>query len=166
MARLLGELTHSTLRICPPGQPQCFVAIPYDSEFDVVFETIQCTLESTPYNWRVIRAKDDVRTPELLGNVVQHIEESRRYVADVSLMNSNVLMELGMMLSRDRDAVLLLADEKTARELPVDIRGIVNLTYPARLRADRDGFKRFFQHDLVQFSKYLALKGQGPSSKV
>src|SRR5262249_24073495 len=90
VARLMHTLDEpGSERAEQPGPPHRFVALPYSSDLGSVYDAIREVLEAPPTLWRVFRADQNVKTLELLPNVLHNIENSRRYVADVSGANQN-----------------------------------------------------------------------------
>lgn len=140
-------------------EPRCFVALPYRDSFEPVWTTIQSVLQAPPYEWNVVRADLDVHKPLLLEGVLNHIENSRRFIADVSGESASVLIELGMMLQKDAMSTLLLVDEDTFERLPTDIKGVIYMVYPAALRDSPTEFKAWFEREIRSRRHFIAMYG-------
>lgn len=141
------------------AQPRCFVALPYRPSFDPVWTAVREVLEAPPYGWTVIRADLDVREPSVLEGVLYHIENSRRFVADISGNSASVLIELGMMLQKDAQSTLLLADEQTFARLPADIKGAICMVYREELRNDPNEFGAWFAREILARKHFIAMHG-------
>jgi hypothetical protein len=125
VAGLLGRL--QDMQIPPKGTEfgKCFVALPYRDGFANVWHAVNDVLGAAPYHWKMTRADEDVRPVGLINNLMSHIDSSQRFIAEVSGYNPNVLLELGMMLQKSKNATLILADTESADRLPIDLRGEV-----------------------------------------
>jgi len=141
------------------SEPRCFVALPYRRAFDPVWAAIQSVLQAPPYEWSVVRADLNVDKPLLLEGVLNHIETSRRFIADVSGESASVLIELGMMLQKDAMSTLLLVDDDTFERLPTDIKGAIYMKYPAALRDNQAEFKAWFEREIRARRHFIAMYG-------
>ena len=157
----LAEVTDALFAAAPrtTAQPRCFVALPYRPSFDPVWTAVREVLEAPPYGWTVIRADLDVREPSVLEGVLYHIENSRRFVADISGNSASVLIELGMMLQKDAQSTLLLADEQTFARLPADIKGAICMVYREELRNDPNEFGAWFAREILARKHFIAMHG-------
>lgn len=99
----------------------CFVALPYREAYAEVYAALEAVLESPPYFWDVIRAKDELHKGMLWENIKQHLARAHCFIVDLSEPNPNVLIELGRMDSFDRPKLLLR--RVGAPELPADLSG-------------------------------------------
>ncbi|HEX2691702.1 MAG TPA: ATP-binding protein [Kofleriaceae bacterium] len=141
------------------AQPRCFVALPYRASFDPVWTAVRSVLEAPPYGWTVCRADLDVHEPSVLEGVLHHIANSRRFVADVSGDSDSVLIELGMMLHKDAQSTLLLADERTFARLPTDLKGTICMVYREELRNDPIEFGAWFAREILARKHFIAMHG-------
>jgi len=146
------------------AQPRCFVALPYRASFDPVWTAVRSVLEAPPYGWTVCRADLDVHEPSMLEGVLHHIDHSRRFVADVSGDSDSVLIELGMMLQKDAQSTLLLADERTFARLPTDIKGTICMVYREEMRNDPTEFGAWFAREILARTHFIAMHGELPPS--
>jgi hypothetical protein len=145
------------------AHPKCFVALPYIAEFDPVWRALRSVLGDEPYRWEVIRGDEDVRIPDLLAGISAHLASSRRFVADVSNNNPNVMLELGMMLARDVRSTLVLADTEAFKALPADLRGHICLVYPPELRRDEVRLRRWLAEHVTRHPDFIAMRGVAPA---
>lgn len=162
LEQTLGGRTSSTIRM---AQPRCFVALPYRESFDPVWSAVRSVLEGPPYGWTVVRADKDIHEPSVLEGVLNHIENSRRFIADVSGESASVLIELGMMLQKDAHSTLLLADERTFASLPTDIKGTICMVYPEELRGDPARFGAWFGREILARKHFIAMYGGTSQSR-
>jgi HSP90 family molecular chaperone len=156
LEKTLGSSASSAIRLVPA---RCFVALPYRPAFEPVWTAVQSVLEGAPYGWTVVRADQDIHEPSVLEGVLNHIENSRRFVADVSGESSSVLIELGMMLQKDAQSTLLLADERTFARMPTDIKGTICMVYHEELRGDPVKFKVWFSREVRARKHFIAMYG-------
>ena len=136
----------------------CFVALPY-SGFENIWEGACQVLSSLPYNWNVIRADRLIQDTFLLPNVQGHIKKSHRFIADISGLNPNVMIELGMMVENFEEGLLILCDESTSQTIPADLRGKLLVVYPDHLREDKEAFAALFTEKIKAFDDWVTLTG-------
>src|SRR5262249_27971247 len=117
-------------------------------------------LGAAPYHWRMTRADEQVLGIGLLNSLMRHIDASQRFVADVSGSNQNVLLELGMMLLKNKQATLILADRETAEMLPIDLGGEPCVVYDAPLRRDREALREWLRQEVRKHVFFSALAGK------
>lgn len=139
----------------------CFMALPFKGDFTVVWKAVNGVLSKSPYNWRVIRADEHIQEADLFDNVKAFIASSRRFIADISGFNHNVLIEVGLMLENNPDGLLIICDEETRKNIPVDLRGKLMLVYPAALRESEEQMADFFREKIQPFKAWIALAGAG-----
>lgn len=163
--QMLGGLEHTLGSVAPSAtvvaEARCFVALPYRPAFDPVWTAVRSVLEAPPYSWIVVRADQEIHEQSLLEGVLSHIEGSRRFIADVSGDSASVLIELGMMLQKDAQSTLLLADEQTFARLPTDIKGSICMVYREELRSDPIRFRAWFARELRARTHFIAMCGAG-----
>lgn len=105
----------------------CFVAMPFgDPSMNRVFEALRAVLEDFPYCWEVKRADHEVHG-KLDDNLRVHLTSASVFVAEISDLNPNVLVEVGRMEVIGRP--ILLLRHAGAKDVPVDIRGHVHQSY-------------------------------------
>jgi HSP90 family molecular chaperone len=138
---------------------KCFVALPYAMEFDPIWVGLQETLRKEPFNWNMTRADRQVEAPELLNGILQHLDGSGRFVADLSGLNPNVLLELGMMLRASPKHTLILCDEMTFPKLPTDLKGQVPMIYPVCARESAEAAGAWFERELAKYPLFISMHG-------
>lgn len=93
------------------------VMMPFDSKFDLVFETIKQT--SAQMGLKCERADNIWDHHAVIQDIVSLISRSRVVICDCSSRNANVFYEAGIAHTLDRDVILIAqADE----DVPFDLR--------------------------------------------
>ena len=137
IARAQSEIARERERSRPqrrePRQHKvAFLMTPFASEFDdtraairrVVEESLGCELRTA-----------DAKTfaDFIHGNVKAHIDDADFFIADVTDMNPNVMLELGAVLYGSRNAPTLLvarvSKDGEKPKLPADLEGTIAATY-------------------------------------
>lgn len=153
----------------PPDGANCFVAFPYADEFNPVWEGIHSVFSKEPYNWSVIRGDHHINGEFLLESIDRHINTSHRVIADVSGRNENVLLELGMAIgnSHKNNAtdLLVLCDEETFPRLPTDLKGLMPLVYPSKIRENAQTLENWLRKKVISYKKFIALRGVQSNGK-
>lgn len=113
--------------------PMIFVLMPFDDEFDDVFEhLIKTPLEAMGYSVR--RADSLFNQQQILKDVIRGIADAAVVIADVTGLNGNVLYELGLAHAMGKRTVMIT---QRLDELPFDLRPYRANEYSTRFnRAD------------------------------
>ena len=107
-----------------------FVMMPFSSEFDDVYSTVNDAIISVDASMRVIRL-DDVRTAgSITQDLVESIRRSTVCVADVTGSNPNVMWEVGFAAAL---GIPVIAIKQQNGPLPFDIKDIRTLEGYAKL---------------------------------
>jgi molecular chaperone HtpG len=121
----------------PPWHIVCFVALPFKDTKEFAYKTVllpalRKVLEQHPYYWQVGRADDWMHAGTIYENVAAWMQRARAYVADISDLNPNVMMELGYMYwaRKDNQPLFVLQREGTDQHLS-DLSGLIRISYPA-----------------------------------
>ncbi len=117
----------------------CMVAVPFRDSQSFAYETallpaLRDVLEQAPYYWQVVRADEKYFEDTIDRNVATWMKRSHAYIADISDVNPNVMMELGYMrwAREPWQPVIVLERAHTGALLdPADLRGIIRMHYPA-----------------------------------
>jgi hypothetical protein len=116
-----------------------FVMMPFGSDYNVLEAALRQVFEDDPYNFQVIVARDRTIRRNLFENVKAHMQMVHGFVADVSDLNPNVMLELGITeVDAGRRPVVILRRQGSA-ELPADLRGLLYVEYelPAASEPER-----------------------------
>lgn len=143
------------------GLADCFMALPYQKEFDTVWNAVNATLSQSPYNWKVIRGDHNIQDNNLLDSIKKFVSTSRRFIADISGFNHNVLIEVGLMLENHPDGLLIICDEETLKGMPADLRGKLCLVYKSEMRQSEAAMTECFREKIKTFQAWIAMVGNG-----
>lgn len=106
-------------------KPFAFVIMPFDSEFDPIYEElIRRVFVEVGYD--VQRADDIESQQNILKDVVSAIHRSDLIVADLTSMNPNVFYELGLAHAFKKPVILIT---QSIEEVPFDLRSQRLLEY-------------------------------------
>lgn len=116
----------------------CMVALPFNDRdtfpYDsVLLPALRWTLEQAPYYWQVVRADAQYFAETVADNVAAWMNRADVFIADISDLNPNVMLELGYMywgVSRTRCSLAVLERAGTAHRLS-DLGGLIRFSYPA-----------------------------------
>lgn len=117
---------------------QCFFAMPFDQEYDKLFDSVKSILEDAPYGWKVIRADTEHKAPTIHMNVEKHIANSHCYIADISEKNVNVFLEIGRIshyskisdFDNDKYRPLIyLCNKNSKNTISSDLQGLIYHSY-------------------------------------
>lgn len=101
----------------------CFVLMPFDDRFTIVYETIVKALKGLMV---CTRADDLPIGKPILEHILTGIRSSELIIADLTGRNANVFYELGLAHSQTKNALLLTQD---INDVPFDLRGLFCHTY-------------------------------------
>jgi hypothetical protein len=114
----------------------CFVALPFEDTEKFAYKTVllpalRTVLEQHPYYWQVGRADDKGFADTIYHNVDAWMQLAHAYIADISDLNPNVMMELGYMYWARKPGQPLMVLERlgTGQHLS-DIAGFIRISYP------------------------------------
>jgi hypothetical protein len=113
-------------------KPNCFVIMPFASEFDEVYQVIRETVESHSYD--CIRADERYLIGTIMDDVNEQIERADLIVADLTGRNPNVFYEVGYAAAL-RKPVIQIA--QSASDLPFDVRHLRTFPYSTKILGDR-----------------------------
>lgn len=114
-----------------PDYIRIFMITPFSSEFCSVEYALREVLESAPFFFQVRLARDYIHQGGMLVNDTrQHIAESHGFVADITGLNPNVMMELGAIFMRkDHRPVLVMRAEEDTSKIPADLGDKLRISY-------------------------------------
>jgi len=96
----------------------CFVLMPFDERFKIVYETITKALKGL----MICRRADDLPLGRpILERVLTGIRSAELIVADLTGKNANVFYELGLAHTQTKNVLLLTQD---INDVPFDLRGL------------------------------------------
>jgi HSP90 family molecular chaperone len=121
----------------PPEEVACrptrlFMITPYAESYRRVEDAVREVFESPPYFFQVVLARDFMHESHLLEDIRAHINAADGFVADITGLNPNVMLELGAVLvNRDRGRPVLLLRGNTDERMPANIAGQLAVSYEA-----------------------------------
>lgn len=134
MARL------TTTKAQPSYSPiRLFVLIPFNEACADLEEALRNIFEDEPYCFQIILARDRTVTRNLFDNVKAHMKVVNAFIADITDLNPNVMLELGMTENDALDRPVFILREKQGKEPPSDLKGrlYVEYTRPEGQQPDR-----------------------------
>jgi molecular chaperone HtpG len=117
----------------------CLAVLPSEDRKSFAYETIlipalRTVLEQSPYYWQVVRDNDKYFEETVAGNLSAWVEVAHAFIADISDLNPNVMMELGYMLSFiekvERPLVVLERNGTNSGSQLTNLAGFIFVSYP------------------------------------
>ena len=100
---------------------RCFVIMPFDSQFDSVFASMEKALEGPEVNFTCIRTDELHGGGHIMEDVLENIAKAEIILADVTGRDANVFYELGIAHSvKDMEKVLILT--QNIEDVPFDLK--------------------------------------------
>jgi len=114
---------------------------------------------------RCTLATDSVHRELLIENLHEHIRSADAFVADVTGLNANVMLELGAVKfeNQRRRPVLLICSGMSADDLPADLKGQLYIDYGTRQGPD---LEKFLVQEFGKFEPLKAILGDPTKAKV
>ncbi|MGG1220770.1 hypothetical protein ABE236_25335 [Priestia endophytica] len=112
-----------------------FFVMPFDTEFNDMYEHIKEVIEDESSDYEVFRADTLLNQQNILKDVVVSINESDLIIADLTDLNANVFYELGLAHALRKNVVLLT---QNIDELPFDLKSYRVIHYSNHFRKIRD----------------------------
>jgi molecular chaperone HtpG len=108
-----------------------FMIVPFKEAYTAVIDAVREVFEQPPYFFEVIVAKDFMLRAQLLDSLRAHMDAASGFVADITDLNPNVMLELGAALvsSTNRRPVFSLRGSNAAPDVPADIRAELHIPY-------------------------------------
>ena len=115
------------------GRPtRVFMITPFADEYIPVEKAVRQVFEGPPYFFEVVLARDFMMESRLFDDVTAHIEAADAFVADISDLNPNVMLELGGVIFNKGDKRPIVAlRHRGAKEVPADLRAQLTIRYGA-----------------------------------
>jgi hypothetical protein len=104
-----------------PESGQCFVLMPFASQFQEVYDAIVEALEGPELNFSCTRADELFGGGHIIEDILRCIGKAEVVIADVTTKNPNVFYELGIThMAKDLEKVLILTQDMN--DVPFDLR--------------------------------------------
>lgn len=107
-----------------PKPNQCFVLMPFSEKWSGrIWNNLSKTI--TDFGMKCLRA-DDLYGNNIMQDIWKNINESRIILADITGKNPNVLYELGLAHTIDKDVIIL---SQSVDDIPFDLRSLRHVIY-------------------------------------
>lgn len=106
----------------PDGIIRVFVMMKFSEAEVVIEEALREVFENEPYWFQVVLARDEILEGDLFDNVRKLMERADAFIADVSDLNPNVMIELGMAINDARRRPVLLIRRTDGVPMPSDLK--------------------------------------------
>lgn len=109
---------------------QLFMMTPFDESYRHVEEAVREVFEMPPYFFEVRLARDYREALILHENLERHIRDADGFIAEISELNANVLLELGAtLLSGNKKPKFCIRARDVDARVPIDLSHVVRLEY-------------------------------------
>lgn len=116
------------------GEPFAFVIMPFEPEFDAVYERLIVPgLQDAGYS--VSRADKTLDQRNILKDIIHNIRRADLIVADITTRNANVFYELGVAHTLPKPVVMIIQD---VEEIPFDLHSYRVIKYSVRIDKSED----------------------------
>jgi hypothetical protein len=106
-----------------------FLMMDFSEEYKPVEEAIRAVFEDEPFCFQVILARDRTIHTDLFDNVKAHMGMVNGFIAEISDLNPNVMLELGITeVDPERRPVIVLR-RTGSKEPPADLRSRLYVEY-------------------------------------
>ena len=110
-----------------------FMITPFADEYRSVELAVRRVFEQAPFCFEVCLARDKYNADTLVENVKSHIAAAQCFIAEISDLNPNVMMEVGgILMSGDKRPVFALWDTHSALRKPADFGDRLTFSYSGR----------------------------------
>jgi len=103
-----------------------FFIMPFDTEFNDMYERMKEVIEGESSIYEVFRADNLINQQNILKDIVVSINESDLIIADLTDLNANVFYELGLAHALRKNVILLT---QQLSDLPFDLRSYRVISY-------------------------------------
>jgi molecular chaperone HtpG len=120
-----------------PRHIVCFASLPFKDHETFAFNSVllpalRVVLEQAPYFWQIVRADEAYQGETVPDSVGIWLQRADAYIADISTLNANVMMELGFMQweKRARNRPRLVLEREGAGAWLANLGGFIKVRYP------------------------------------
>jgi len=107
-----------------------FMITPFAKEYANVVAAVRRVFEDSPYFFEVALAKDYMLESKLLESMRAHMRMADAFIADITNLNPNVMLELGaVLINTDGRPVFALRGQSACGDVPADIRSELYIPY-------------------------------------
>jgi hypothetical protein len=113
-----------------PGHIVLFMITPFADDYRRLEQAVRRVFERPPYCFQVLLARDRILKPNLSENVQEHLSRAHGFIAEISDLNPNVMLELGAAIfASDGRPIFALRRETAAADVPADLGDKLFLPY-------------------------------------
>lgn len=113
-----------------PEHIRIFMIMPFNG-YDAVETAVRSVFENAPYYFEVRLARDKThKGQELSRNVKDHIKSSHGFIAEISKLNPNVMLEMGaILMTDDNRPIFSLRSSDVETDIPSDLKHRIYINY-------------------------------------
>jgi molecular chaperone HtpG len=147
-----SSATPESSMVCKPTR--LFMITPFAEKYSSVEAAVRDVFESAPYFFELVLARDFMYENKLLPNIRAHIDAADGFIAEITELNENVMLELGAVLIKNEAnrPVFSLRGSSAPKEVPADIRETLFIPY--------DGFDSKPERIADQIRGFIERNGQ------
>lgn len=120
-----------------PDHVVLFMMTPFARDYSGLEHAVRRVFERAPYFFEVMLARDFTHKQVMRENIREAMARAHGFIAEISELNANVMMELGaVLLSGDNRPTFALRADDATREVPADISDLIFLPYGSRTDPD------------------------------
>jgi hypothetical protein len=140
----------------------CFLARPFDSQYDHMQGALENVLCGPPYFFEIARADDKYFKRTVEDNVEDWITHADCFAVDISGTNPSVMMELGLIYwhYRERPLLLLCGQDVDVQDDVADLKGTILVRYPSNPEARQTDIEQFFNTELEKVPQLRQFVGR------
>jgi HSP90 family molecular chaperone len=113
-------------RATRPDHVVLFMMTPFEGEYKGIENAVRQVFERAPYFFEVVLARDKTYKEVMRDNVREGMVRAHGFIAEISELNPNVMMELGAALfADDGRPTFVLRCEDSTKEIPADIKDLI-----------------------------------------
>jgi molecular chaperone HtpG len=110
-----------------------FMITPFADEYRSVEEAVRRVFERAPFCFEVCLARDKYNADTLVENVKSHIAAAQCFIAEISDLNTNVMMEVGgILMNGDKRPIFALWDTHSTQKRPADFGDRLTFSYSGK----------------------------------
>ena len=129
---LVHPYDHFSVRAVPIKPNSCFVLMPFDTRFKIVYQTIVGALRKLGVT--CTRADDPQISQPIFDRIITGIRSAEFLIADLTGRNANVFYELGIANVHTKKILLLAQNIK--KDVPFDLQHFFCFTYSRDSKED------------------------------
>lgn len=124
-----------------------FMITPFADEYKPVELAVRRVFEQAPFCFEVCLARDKYNEETLVENVKSHIAAAQCFIAEISDLNPNVMMEIGgILMSGDKRPVFALWDTHSTLRKPADFGDRLTFAYSGKAASPDALVDEIFNH--------------------